>query len=356
MLTGELRQHVDAVAATVTRLVDNGKSKTAASLIDRVLAEIALKPSSPPGPAARPYLLNFRGAALLEMKHTDAALRDFSAAVALAPDLLEAAYNQGLCHKRVGEWASAEALMERVAAEAPEGTLRQRASWNWMVACAAQGRSAPQAKLPPSSDLGLAVMGLPTQGTQYTKERSWVQRLDLVRARILSVPRFGAPCQFGDVVLCDLSSMNRPAYGIPDAAEEEIPALEFLNVLESGGYEMHQISGGTATPAQAMVITEICREAGFHIEVWSVTMSLPHEENRDPNAAAPVSAGLVVTKTAEEDRQGVFERAVAALRAAERQTSVPLYSPTLMEGAGDELGARRHRKLLKSPLPQPKKP
>ena len=54
----------------------------------------------------------------------------------------------------------------------------------------------------PELNLGLAQLSLPTKGA-YAAERVWVQRIDPARARILSVVRYGAPCQFGDVVLCD---------------------------------------------------------------------------------------------------------------------------------------------------------
>jgi hypothetical protein len=231
------------------------------------------------------------------------------------------------------------------------------------------------------ADLGLALLSLPTQGP-YSVERVWVQRLDPARARILSVVRYGAPCQFGDVVLCD-SGSGQSAFsdGLvgseseDEEQEEQGSGLVFLDLMESAGYALHVVQGGVATPTQAMALTERLRESGLHIEVWSLTMRLPGSsppagtENNDERAGAPLCAGLVLpagplkeaapigpvriadgeipSALLPNDARRTAEKAVAVISGASRELGLSLYSPTLMTAAGDELGAARHRKALK---------
>jgi hypothetical protein len=211
-------------------------------------------------------------------------------------------------------------------------------------------------------------------------ERVWVQRLDPARARILSVVRYGAPCQFGDIVLCD-SGTNQSAFsdGLvtsdseEDEHEDSSSGLLFLDLIDSAGYALHVVQGGTASPTQAMALTERLRESGLHIEVWSLTMRLPGSapppENTDERAGTPLCAGLVLpagplreaaplgpvrladgeipSALLPNDARRTAEKAVTVLNGASRELGLSLFAPTLMTAAGDELGAARHRKALK---------
>ncbi len=110
------------------------------------------------------------------------------------------------------------------------------------------------------------------------------------------------------------------------------------------------------------------REAGLHIEVWSLTMRLPGTaqtptESPPDDRGTPLCAGLVLptgafsspaarwpeTETALShlDSAHVAERAISTLTLASSELSVPLFAPTLMAASGDELGAARHRKALR---------
>lgn len=117
-----------------------------------------------------------------------------------------------------------------------------------------------------------------------------------------------------------------------------------------------------------MALTERMREAGLHIEVWSLTMRLPgsSQSNSEPasdDRGAPLCAGLVLpmggpgvsgsrwpeadTPISHLSGTPVAEHAVSALNQASSELAVPLYAPTLLAAAGDELGAARHRRALR---------
>ena len=149
--------------------------------------------------------------------------------------------------------------------------------------------------------MGLAQLSLPTTGP-YSVERVWVQRVDPVRARILSVVRYGASCQFGDVVLCDTQGQGSFCDGLTGAdGEESLPeessnGLVFIEPIESAGYALHVVQGPSASPSQAMSLTERLREHGLHIEVWSLTMRLPGSSSppEGEDRSVPLCAGLVI--------------------------------------------------------------
>jgi hypothetical protein len=389
-----------ALAETVWRLVRRDKSQTAVHLISKVLSELDLTQKEPPPQSReqRAYLLNLRGVIYAQKGQEDSALADLEAAHREMPHWSVPLYNLGLCHKQAHRWPLASDVLSRalqcIRRQAGRFTsnsvlaggsgLSRAVLWNLGIAQTAQG-SAAEAKdtwqacgvtLPRggSGDLGLAQLSLPTQGP-YSIERVWVQRLDPVRARILSVVRYGAPCQFGDVVLCDSpSQQSNFCDGLINNdnedtdSEENTSGLIFLQSLDSAGYVLHVVHGGPATPGQAMTLTERMREAGLHIEVWSLTMRLPGSAPPAADAApeergAPLCAGLVLPTGAgggattrwpdtegalhNLDAQVIAEKAVTTMSATSRELSLALYSPTLMTAAGDELGAARHRKALR---------
>ena len=226
------------------------------------------------------------------------------------------------------------------------------------------------------SDLGLAQLSLPTTGPYYV-ERVWVQRVDPVRARILSVVRYGASCQFGDVVLCDTQGQGSFCDGLTGAdGEESLPeessnGLVFIEPIESAGYALHVVQGPSASPSQAMSLTERLREHGLHIEVWSLTMRLPGSSSppEGEDRSVPLCAGLVIpagpmkeavplgpirlsdgeipSALLPNDAQRTAEKAVTVLNNAARDLGLSLFSPSLMDAAGDELGAARHRRAIR---------
>lgn len=400
-LPQDLLPQMRALAETVWRLVRRDRSQSAVHLISRVLGELDLSGQEQKAQSKeqRAYLLNLRGVILAQRAQQDESLADLLSAHRELPQWPVPLYNLGLAYKHTRRWLESAEMLEqasaclrlkggRLAAVLGQGTGLQRAiGWNLSIALTATGRLAAAREAlagynlptprPSGGDLGLAQLSLPTQGP-YSIERVWVQRIDPVRARILSVVRYGAPCQFGDVVLVDNSSYQT---GYSDGlqsneseegeAEEGQNGLVFLDALESAGYVLHVVQGGPATPGQAMALTERMREAGLHIEVWSLTMRLPgsSQGNSEPageDRGAPLCAGLVLpmggnnatgTRWPENETpishlQGlpVAEHAVTALNLASSELSVPLYAPTLLAAAGDELGAARHRKALRRGL------
>jgi ferric-dicitrate binding protein FerR (iron transport regulator) len=118
--------------------------------------------------------------------------------------------------------------------------------------------------------------------------------------------------------------------------------------MESAGYVLHVVQGGSASPAQAAALTEWLREADLHVEVWSLTMRLPDAPEHLPSedGAVPLVAGLVIADPAGNIRSAA-ERAAAKLAAASRELGLVLYAPSLLQAAGDEVGAARHRRALR---------
>lgn len=362
-----------SLAETVWRLVQRDSSHAALHMVSRALRESGERS---PG-ERRAYLLNLRGIVYAQQGKEAEALGDLAAAVKELPHWHIPWYNQALCHKRARRFAQmAQALQAAVSClrgRAPGREPGRPILWNLGIAHTALGaweearacwRSCGVSVPPgpptaaPEMDLGLAQLSLPTKGP-YAAERVWVQRLDPSRARILSVVRFGAPCQFGDVVLCDEGAGHT---GFLDGvvARDDAPdatgsgagrenGMVFLDTLEAAGYVLHVVQGGPATPAQATALTERLREAELHIEVWSLTMRLPDVAHPPTDGSSvPVCAGLVIPSEAPESQgQQVIERAAQELAEAGRELGLCLYAPTLMLAAGDELGAARHRKALR---------
>lgn len=353
-----------ALAETVRRLVSRDKAQTAVHLVSRQIAEDALAHLEDSWKKAN--LLNLRGCALADQgRHAEAA-GDFAAASALAPAWVLPLYNQGLCCKALRRWADAADLLRRALARRDalhRTNLERRVRWNLGLALTAlrqfdeaQGQW-QQMKLPRGDELGQ--LALPIQGP-YKAERVWSIRIDPARARILSVVRYGAPCQFGDVVLLDMPGMSVCQDGLGEAEQEEEGGARFLEQADPAGFRLYEVSGGKATPTQAMALTEHLREAGLHIEVWTLTMRLPKDADRGdsevgPDGARPVRAGLVLGSMlaggavpAPGSKQEAAEKAAAALREAASKIGVPLYCPGLMVEAGDELGAARHKRGLRA--------
>ena len=387
-----------ALAETVWRLVRRDRSQTAVHLISKVLGELDLTnpESAAQAKEQRAYLLNLRGVIHAQRSQNDESLSDLQAAHRELPAWPVPLYNLGLSYKQYRRWSEAAEVLEQavscirrpgsrfaIPVAAQNTGLSRAILWNLAIAMTAVGRTAVAREAwqscgvtvprTPGGDLGLAQLSLPTQGP-YSIERVWVQRLDPARARILSVVRYGAPCQFGDIVLVDSSSYQtgysdglQSSESEESETEESSNGLIFLDAMESAGYVLHVVQGGPATPGQAMALTERMREAGLHIEVWSLTMRLPGTtqtpESTADDRGTPLCAGLVLptgafsspaarwpeTETAIShlDSTHVAERAITTLKLASSELSVPLFAPTLMAASGDELGAARHRKALR---------
>ena len=87
-------------------------------------------------------------------------------------------------------------------------------------------------------------------------------------ARILSVVRYGASCQFGDVVLCDTQGQGSFCDGLTGSTGKNSSPRSrrtawSLEPIESAGYALHVVQGpAAASPSQAMSLTERLREHG----------------------------------------------------------------------------------------------
>ena len=401
MLPQELVPQMRALAETVFRLVRRDKSQTAVHLINRLLGELDLgkREAGESEREQRAFLLNLRGVIHAQRNQEQAALADLESAHRQSPTWAVPLFNLALCCKKQRLWTDmaerlAQALtalkkqagrLTSTSALAQASQLSRQVLWNLGFAQTALGklddaRNCWQACGVPAGrqaagDLGLAQLSLPTTGP-YSIERVWVQRVDTVRARILSVVRYGAACQFGDIVLCDTQGYGQfydGLTGTEDTPPEDSSAngLVFIEPLETAGYALHVVQGPSATPSQATSLTERLREHGLHIEVWSLTMRLPGAgtPSEGEDRSMPLCAGLVVpagqrkeavplgpirvsekeapAETIPNDAQRSAEQAIGVMADAARDLGLTLCYPTLMEAAGDELGAARHRRILR---------
>lgn len=367
----EFAPELRSLAETVWRLMSRDSSHAALHMVSRALREIGDRSAS----ERRAYLLNLRGIVYAQQGREAEALSDLQASCDEAPAWHVPRYNLGLCHKQARRWAEAEAALgaalhcQRRKAPGREASralwwnlgLCQTALQRWddaRVSWRASGVPVPAGAGPVELDLGLAQLSLPTKGP-YAAERVWVQRMCPGRARILSVVRYGAPCQFGDVVLCDegtgqtgfLDGVVQHDGEGPGKDKSRDSSMSYLDTLEPAGYALHVVRGGAATPAQATALTERLREAELHIEVWSLTMRLPDAPPPpSEGSAVPLCAGLVVPAVG-DDAPRSAERAAAELGEAGRELGLLLYAPSLLLASGDELGAARHRRALQK-LPE----
>lgn len=176
--------------------------------------------------------------------------------------------------------------------------------------------------------LGLAPVCIRTR--DFT-ETVWAQLLsDPDRARVLSVVRYGAPCQFGDIV-----KVQRI---------EELEKVLFLEVIESAGYALHEVRGGVTEAAQSMALTERMREAGLHIEVWSLTMAGGSADPRPLRAGLALPTHPTWPNELTGSQREIAEVAQCVLVGFSRDFGVEICAETVFAQAGDELGARRSRK------------
>jgi len=403
LLPKELVPQMRALAETVFRLVRRDKSQTAVHLISRMLSELDLqhRDGGESEREQRAYLLNLRGVIYAQRNQEQTAFSDLELAQKQSPNWAVPLYNLGLCYKRARRWTEmADVLTQALAglrrqagqltsttALAQTSGLSRQVLWNLGLAQTALGklddaRNCWQAcgllvgRSQAAGDLGLAQLSLPTTGP-YSVERVWVQRVDPVRARILSVVRYGAAVQFGDIVLCDTQGQGNFCDGLTGldgedpVSEDNSNGLLFLQPIEPANYALHVVQGPSATPSQAMSLTDRLREHGLHIEVWSLTMRLPGASTpvEGEDRTVPLCAGLVIPAgptreavplgpirmsdadvapdTIPNDVQRMAEKAVGVLNTAARDFGIALYFPTLMAAAGDELGAVRHRRGLR---------
>ena len=183
-------------------------------------------------------------------------------AAALAPDDVAAWWNLGIAATALGEWADA------------------RRAWQ---AC---GLVVPPGEGPLDLNYGWVPVRLDPQGAG---EVVWARRLDLTRARILSVPLPTSSFRWHDIVLCD----GAPE-GYRQLRDETVPVFNVLARLEPSPYRTFVVELGTNNPDAIEALSRVADESGGAAEHWAsstnhlcrqCSLGIPHthvEQSRNP--------------------------------------------------------------------------
>lgn len=222
----------------------------------------------------RAEYLHRRALARSNAGDTDAALALYAGCVALDPGRSESLYNMGLIHKYRGEWEQSFAFNARAHELSPED---EASCWNLAIAATAlrrwsvarrawrdNGLDVPDGQGPITMELGLAPVRLHPEGRG---EVVWAQRIDPVRARIISIPFPESGFRLGDVVLHD---------GAPVGARvvdgRECPVFNVLELFESSGLSTYVLELRASTADQIASLERVANDAGVTMEDWTANV------------------------------------------------------------------------------------
>lgn len=201
----------------------------------------------------------------------DAALALYAKCVVLDPGYASAFYNIGLIHKYRGDWEQSFAFNAR-AYELSPGDEASR--WNLAIAATAlrrwsvarrawrdNGLYVPDGEGPITMELGRTPVRLHPEGSG---EVVWAQRIDPVRARIISIPFPESGFRLDDVVLHDGA-----AVGARVVDGREYPVFNVLELFESSGLSTYVLELQASTPDQCASLEQLASDAGVIMEDWT---------------------------------------------------------------------------------------
>ncbi|HET6432892.1 hypothetical protein [Dyella sp.] len=201
----------------------------------------------------------------------DAALALYAKCVVLDPGYAGAFYNMGLIHKYRGEWEQSFASNAR-AYELSPGDEASR--WNLAIAATAlrrwsvarrawrdNGLDVPGGEGPITMDLGMTPVRLHPEGSG---EVVWAQRIDPVRARIISIPFPESGFRLGDVVLHDGA-----AAGARVVDGREYPVFNVLELFESSGSCTYVLELRASTADRVASLERVANDVGITMEDWT---------------------------------------------------------------------------------------
>lgn len=204
----------------------------------------------------------------------DAALALYAKCVALDPDYASAFYNIGLIHKYRGEWEQSFAFNAR-AYELSPGDEASR--WNLAIAATAlrrwsvarrawrdNGLNVPDGEGPITMKLGMTPVRLHPEGSG---EVVWAQRIDPVRARIISIPFPESGFRLHDVVLHDGA-----AVGARVVDGREYPVFNVLELFESSGLSTYVLELRASTAERIASLEQVASDVGVTMEDWTANV------------------------------------------------------------------------------------
>lgn len=245
----------------------------------------------------------------------DAALALYAKCVALDPDYASAFYNMGLIHKYRGEWEQSFAF-NTMAYELSPGDEASR--WNlaitatalrrWSVARRAwrdNGLDVPDGEGPIMMELGLTPVRLHPESSG---EVVWAQRIDPVRARIISIPFPESGFRLHDVVLHDGA-----AVGARVVDGREYPVFNVLELFESSDLSTYVLELRASTADRIASLERVANDVGVTMEDWTANVrslcrqcseGIPHDTHDhlpDPTWQVERRIGLAASEQSQLD-------------------------------------------------------
>jgi hypothetical protein len=225
------------------------------------------------------------------------ALKLYRRAVELAPDWSATHYSVGFVHKYARRWKeSLEANLR--AHELDPGN--EAATWNAAIAAtalsdwktarrlwASRDIDLPPGDGDPASDFGSVVIRINPEGNAETV---WAQRIDPVRAILLSIPLPESGHRFRDLVLHDGA-----AEGYRKDGEHQVPVFNALQTLKPSELRTFAAEVVADSEEEINALEDMGREVRVAAEDWSgmenlclrCSYGVPHRHRRVKKGEAP---------------------------------------------------------------------
>ena len=227
----------------------------------------------------RAEVLHTAGMKCSDAGDQDAALENYSKALALDPDRSETLYNIGLIYKYRRAWPESLEFNRRARAIEPddEATL-----WNLAIAATAL-RDWPTAREvwrtlkiitedgegPIEETRGRTPVRLNADGiTTGAVEVVWSEVICPVRSRIINIPTGEANFRYGDTVLHDGAAVG---YRV-NSNGQECPVFNVLELFEPSRFSTYEASIKVRSPEDILALEKACDEASVPFEDWTASM------------------------------------------------------------------------------------
>lgn len=215
--------------------------------------------------------LHEEGQHLSDQGKDQEAIAKYLKAIELNPEKSESFYNIGLIYKYRGEWELSFDYNKKANQLDPAD---EAARWNLAIAATAlrkwdvarlvwmqQGLKIDDETGPIEMDFGMTPIRL---NPQESAEVVWANRIDPVRARIVSVPKTSAGFNHGDIVLHDGA-----AVGYRHVGEAKYPVFNVLELFESSNYKTFVANVEILDEENMAELEKIFSDSSHEFEDWT---------------------------------------------------------------------------------------
>jgi hypothetical protein len=205
---------------------------------------------------------------------TGRALEKYFRALQLDPARPTTHYNIGLVHKYRRQWPESFRHNSRAVELQPDD---EAANWNLAIAATAlrdwetarrvwRRLALPieEGSGPIEADFGVTPVRLRPEDSA---EVVWAQRVDPVRARILSIPYPDSGFRHGDVVLHDSAAVGYRMLG-----ESERPVFNVFELFQPSSHSTYEAELRVCGPQDLESLQAICGELGVELEDWTTSV------------------------------------------------------------------------------------